>query len=110
MSLLFIRHYEDWAETNVCRIGQEGQPKLKESVSTSILDDDPSYSLNKEFRARVRSQIGLKPVVGEEEKVEANINPRKQIVQPKLMGNIKAEEEELLMEFLSYLEDRSPIA
>ena len=40
------RHYEDWAETNVCRIGQEGQPKLKESVSTSILDDDPSYSLN----------------------------------------------------------------
>ena len=46
VSLLFIRHYEDWAETNVCRIGQEGQPKLKESVSTSILDDDPSYSLN----------------------------------------------------------------
>ena len=87
-----------------------GQPKLKESVSTSILDDDLSYSLNKEFRARVRSQIGLKPFVGEEEKVEANINPRKQIVQPKLMGNIKAEEEELLMEFLSYLEDRSPIA
>ena len=25
MSLLFIRHYEAWAETNVCRIGQEGQ-------------------------------------------------------------------------------------
>ena len=46
VSLLFIRHYKDWAETNVCRIGQEGQPKLKESVSTSILDDDPSYSLN----------------------------------------------------------------
>ena len=46
VSLLFIRHYEDWAETNVCRIGQEGQPKLKESVSTSILDDGPSYSLN----------------------------------------------------------------
>lgn len=56
-------------------------------VSSGLMDVN-----DEEFRARVRSQIGLKPITSPEEKVEVNLNPRRQLPQPKLMGNIKASE------------------
>ena len=55
-------------------------------VSSQLMDVN-----DKEFRARVRSQIGLKPVVGEEKPVETKIE-----APSKAMGTIKAEEDLLL--------------
>lgn len=56
-------------------------------VNSGLMDvNDP------EFRARVRSQIGLKPFIGEEKKVIQPFKTSGQLQQQKVVGQIKAEE------------------